>query len=113
MKPIFAQTIHLWLVLVTIGLSTNFVPAADFKGAAEVLRLAAESRSEPKPKPSDPHAAFRDKLKRFAAASTNSSAADAAKQWLTLIDQYKASYQRERLEWDSDVELPRRWNLTR
>jgi len=113
MKPIFAQTIHLWLVIVTLGLSTNFVPAADFKGAAEVLRLAAESRSEPKPKPSDPHAAFRDKLKRFAAASTNSSAADAAKQWLTLIDQYKASYQRERLEWDSDVELPRRWNLTR
>ena len=64
-------------------------PAADFKGAAEVIRQAAQASPKPKEKPKDPNAPFREKLKAFAAASTNLPPAAAATRWLDLVEEFE------------------------
>ena len=61
-----------FVFILLAGLTASVsAPAADFKGAAEVLRQAAQASPKPKEKPKDPNAPFREKLKAFAAASTN------------------------------------------
>src|SRR5205807_2760054 len=64
-------------------------PAADFKGAAEVLRQATQTSPEAREKPKDPYAPFREKLKAFAAASTNLPPAAAAAGWLALLEEFE------------------------
>src|SRR5437660_10547210 len=70
-------------------LSINVSLGSDFKGASEVLRLAAETSAITKEKRAEPNAAFREKLKSFQASNTNLAPADAAKQWLALVEQYE------------------------
>lgn len=62
--------------------------AADFKGASEVLRQAAQASPKPKEKKEDPTKPFRDKLEAFEAQVTNLSPAQAATQWLALVDEF-------------------------
>src|SRR5437016_11481169 len=66
-----------------------WVAAADFKGAAEVLRQAAQASPKPKEKPKDPNAPFREKLKAFAAESTNLPPSAAATRWLALVEEFE------------------------
>src|SRR5262245_11367905 len=75
------------LAALIILLVASSVPAADFKGAAEVLQQAAQTATKPNEKPKDPYAPFRDKLKAFASQSTNLPPDQAAQQWLALVDE--------------------------
>ncbi len=62
---------------------------AEFKGAAEVLRQAAQASPKPKEKKDDPYQPFREKLEVFQSQSTNLPPAQAAAQWLALVDEFE------------------------
>jgi hypothetical protein len=63
--------------------------AADFKGAAEVLRQAAQTSPKPQEKKEYPDQPFRDKLNAFESQNTNLPPAQAAGQWLELVDEFE------------------------
>src|SRR2546427_11481270 len=77
------------LVLVAILAAGSWARAADFKGAAEVLREATQQPPKPKEKSTDPYEALREKLKAFEMQGTNLPPAEAAKQWLALVDEFE------------------------
>src|ERR1700694_821696 len=64
----------------------GFAKAADFKGASEVLREAAQAIPKSKEQSTDPFAPFREKLKAFQTAGTNLPPDQAAAEWLQLVD---------------------------
>src|SRR5438094_684371 len=67
----------------------TWLQAAEFKGAAEVLRQAAQAPSKPREQRKDPYEPFREKLKVFQAQSTSLPAAQQATQWLALVDDFE------------------------
>src|SRR5947209_17302726 len=81
--------------------------AADFKGATEVLQLASESPAKPKQNGDDPNAVFRQKIKAFGSSSTNLTSAEAAKQWLTLVEDFQSELAKSAVE----AQIPRREGL--
>jgi tetratricopeptide (TPR) repeat protein len=77
-------------ILFTLFLIINAeLRAADFKGAAEVLRQASQTSPKAKEKKEDPSRPFRDKLKAFEKQSTNLPPGQAASQWLALVDEFE------------------------
>src|SRR2546430_12487127 len=79
-----------YVLLAGAVLATNsWLRGADFKGAAEVLRQAAQASPKPKEKSKDPFEPLREKLKGFETQSTNLPAAEAANQWLGLVDEFE------------------------
>jgi len=80
------NTVTLFALLLA---ETTLVQSADFKGAAEVLRQAAQVSPKPQPKNRDPHEQFRQKLVAFQAQSTNLAPALAAQQWLGLVEDFE------------------------
>ncbi len=83
------QQMHCAAVLTILFAASAVSPAADFKGAAEVLQQASQAPSKSKETSKDPYAPFRDKLKAFASQSTNLPPDKAARQWLGLVDEFE------------------------
>src|SRR6266404_2788893 len=83
------QQMHCAAVLTILFAASAVSPAADFKGAAEVLQQASQAPSKSKEASKDPYAPFRDKLKAFASQSTNLPPDQAARQWLGLVDEFE------------------------
>src|SRR5258706_7810450 len=77
------------ILLAVLLAGGTLLHAADFKGAAEVLRQAAQASPKPKEKSKDPHEPFREKLKAFQTHGTNLPPAQAATQWLALVDDFE------------------------
>src|SRR5437762_9428152 len=78
------------LITLIVLLAAPMLPhAADFKGATEVLRQAAQTSAAPKEKSQDPYSPFREKLKAFQSQSTNLPPAQAATQWLALVEEFQ------------------------
>src|SRR6266566_7294342 len=80
----------LYLLLAGAVFAANsWLRAADFKGAAEVLKEAAQASPKPKEKSKDPFEQLREKLKAFETQGPNLPAAEAAKRWLALVDEFE------------------------
>src|SRR6266446_3320324 len=77
------------ILLALLLTGSTWLHAADFKGATEVLRQAAQASPRPKEKSKDPSEPFREKLKAFQAQSTNLPPAQAAEQWLALVNDFE------------------------
>src|SRR5437867_12694317 len=78
-------------ILLSLLLSASpFATAAEFKGAAEILRQAAQASPKSNAeKPKDPYQSFREKLKVFEAQNTNVPPSQAASGWLILADDFQ------------------------
>jgi len=86
--PVSNQEMRYSILLALLLAGTTVLPAADFKGATEVLRQAAQASPKPQEKSKDPQAPFRDRLKAFQSQSTNLPPAQVATQWLALVDDF-------------------------
>jgi tetratricopeptide (TPR) repeat protein len=86
---VFNQAMCFAIFLAIFLAGSTSLQAADFKGATEVLRQASQASPKPKEKTKDPHEPFREKLKAFQAQSTNLPPAEAATQWLALVDDFE------------------------
>ena len=84
------QGIRYAIILAVLITASTVVRAADFKGATEVLRQAAQASPKPaQEKTKDPYEPFREKLKAFQAQITNLAPSQAATQWLALVDDFQ------------------------
>src|SRR5215212_8881438 len=88
-STVFLMSMRFSLALIVLVAAAGLLAGAEFKGAAEVLRQAAES-APPKATQTaeDPYARFQEKLKLFQTQSTNLAPSAAAAQWLALVDEF-------------------------
>src|SRR5258707_10268687 len=83
------QEMRFGFILALLLAGSNLLRAADFKGAAEVLRQVAQASPKPTEKSKDPYEPLREKLKAFQAHGANLPPAQAATQWLVLLDDFE------------------------
>jgi len=83
------------VLLAALLAASSLAEAADFKGATEVLREAAQATPKPKEAEKDSHGPFRERLKSFAVQSTNLPPSQAATQWLAFTEEFEKEFGRD------------------